>query len=129
MAKGHLSEDTINFIMTAESSQLQQEIYKSGKVIDDLKKKENELRKEQAAVKSALGEESKEYKDLSAQIKKVTKNIDDENLKLAEMYKRLGTSSMTMAQLRKEAKNLQRQLDKVTHHPEREESLFFHHGK
>jgi hypothetical protein len=29
MAKGHLSEDTINFIVTAESDQLQQEIHKS----------------------------------------------------------------------------------------------------
>ena len=29
MAKGHLSEDTIKFIVTAESDQLQQEIHKS----------------------------------------------------------------------------------------------------
>ena len=29
MAKGHLSEDTINFIVTAESDKLQQEIHKS----------------------------------------------------------------------------------------------------
>ena len=29
MAKGHLSEDTINFIVTAESDQLQQDIHKS----------------------------------------------------------------------------------------------------
>ena len=114
MAKGHLSEDTIKFIMTAESSELQQEIHKSGKVIDELKKKEADLRKEQAAVKSVLGEESKEYRDLSVKIKKVTKDIADENLKLTEMHKQLGTSSMTMAQLRKEAKNLQRQLDNTS---------------
>lgn len=114
MAKGHLSEDTINFIMTAESSQLQQEIHKSAKVIDDLKKKEADLRKEQAAVKTVLGEESKEYKDLQMKIKKVTQEIADENLKLTEMHKRLGTSSMTMTQLRKEAKQLQRQLDNTS---------------
>ena len=114
MAKGHLSEDTIKFIMTAESSELQQEIHKSGKVIDELKKKESDLRKDQAAVKSVLGEESKEYKDLQVKIKKVNQEIADENLKLTELHKRLGTSSMTMAQLRKEAKNLQRQLDNTS---------------
>lgn len=114
MAKGNLSEDTIKFIMTAESSELQQEIHKSGKVIDELKKKESDLRKEQVMVKSVLGEESKEYKDLQVKIKKVTQEIADENLKLTELHKRLGTSSMTMAQLRKEAKNLQRQLDNTS---------------
>ena len=36
MAKGHLSEDTINFIVTAESDQLQQEIHKSGKALGNL---------------------------------------------------------------------------------------------
>ena len=114
MAKGHLSEDTIKFIMTAESSELQQEVHKSGKVIYELKKKEADLRKEQAAVKSALGEESKEYKDLSVKIKKVTQEIADENLKLTELHKRLGTGSMTMAQLRKEARLLQKQLDNTS---------------
>lgn len=114
MAKGHLSEDTIKFIVTAESDQLQQEIHKSGKALGDFKEKEAALRKEQAAVKSALGEESKEYKDLSVKIKRVTQDIADENLKLTEMHKRLGTGSMTMAQLRKEAKSLQRQLDNTS---------------
>ena len=114
MAKGHLSEDTVKFIMTAESSELQQEIHKSSKTIDELKKKEAELRKEQAAVKAELGEESKEYKDISKKIKTVNKDIADENLKLTELYKRLGTNAMTMAQLRKEAKNLQRQLDNTS---------------
>ena len=44
MAKGHLSEDTIKFIVTAESDQLQQEIHKSGKALGDLKEKETALR-------------------------------------------------------------------------------------
>lgn len=114
MAKGHLSEDTINFIMTAETSQLQQEIHKTNKTIDELRKKEAELRKEQAAVKSVLGEESQEYKDLSAKIKKVNQDIADESLKLTELHKKLGTGCMTMAQLRKEAKTLQRQLDNTS---------------
>ena len=69
MAKGRLDEDTINFILTAESSQLQQEIQKSSKVIKDLEEREKELRKQQAAVKAALGESSKEYKAATKAIK------------------------------------------------------------
>ena len=125
MAKGKLSEDTVKFILTAETSELQQEIHKSGKALDGLKQKESELRKEQAAVKSVLGAESKEYKDLSVKIKKTTKDIADENLKLTELHKRLGAGSMTMAQLRKEAKDLQRQLDNTSKsiEPERWDKL------
>ena len=114
MAKGHLSEDTIKFIMTAESSELQQEVHKATKTLDDLKKKEADLHKQQAAIKSVLGEQSKEYKDLSKAIKDNAQSIANENMKLSELYKRLGTNSMTMAQLRKEAKNLQRQLDNTS---------------
>lgn len=114
MAKGRLSEDTLKFVLTADSSELQQEIHKSGKKLAELKQQEAGLRKEQAAVKSVLGEESKEYKDLSVEIKKVTKNIADENLKLTEFHKKLGVSSMTMAQLRREAKILQKQLDNTS---------------
>ena len=114
MAKGHLSEDTIKFIMTAESSELQQEVHKATKTLDDFKKKEADLHKQQAAIKSVLGEQSKEYKDLSKAIKDNAQSIANENMKLSELYKRLGTNSMTMAQLRKEAKNLQRQLDNTS---------------
>ena len=101
MAKGKLSEDTINFIMTAESSQLQQEIHKTSKTIDDLKRKETELRKEQAATKAVFGESSKEYKEATRKLKENTQAIANESLKLEEMHKKLGTNTMTMAQLRK----------------------------
>lgn len=114
MAKGKLSEDTINFIVTAESSQLQQEIHKTSKTIDDLKRKETELRKEQAAYKAVLGESSKEYKEATRKLKENTQAIANESLKLEEMHKKLGTNTMTMAQLRKEAKMLQRQLDNTS---------------
>lgn len=114
MAKGRLGEDTINFILTAESSQLQQEIQKSSKVIKDLEEREKELRKQQAAVKAALGESSKEYKAATKAIKDTTQAIANEKLKLQEMSKQLGVNSMSMQQLRKEAKNLQRALDSTS---------------
>ena len=114
MVKGRLGEDTINFILTAESSQLQQEIQKSSKVIKDLEEREKELRKQQAAVKAALGESSKEYKAATKAIKDTTQAIANEKLKLQEMSKQLGVNSMSMQQLRKEAKNLQRALDSTS---------------
>ena len=114
MAKGHISEDTIKFILEAESSQLQQEIHKSQKKVQDLETVNKELRKEQVAVKKALGETSKEYKDLTKRIKENDQAIANENLKIHEMTKQLGVGTMTMAQLRKEAKNLQKQLDNTS---------------
>ena len=109
-----LSEDTINFILTAESSQLQQEIHKSTKAIQDLESEEKRLRKERAAAKSALGEHSKEYKKLTKSLKETTDAIDYEKKKLQEMSKQLGVNSMSMSQLRKEAKNLQKALDSTS---------------
>lgn len=109
-----LSEDTINFILTAESSQLQQEIHKSTKAIQDLESEEKRLRKERAAAKSALGEHSKEYKKLTKSLKDTTDAIDYEKKKLQEMSKQLGVNSMSMSQLRKEAKNLQKALDSTS---------------
>lgn len=114
MAKGRLDEDTINFILTAESSQLQQEIQKSSKVIKDLEEREKELRKQQAAVKAALGESSKEYKAATKAIKDTTQAIDKEKQKLQEMSKQLGVNSMSMQQLRKEAKYLRHELDSTS---------------
>ena len=114
MAKGRLDEDTINFILTAESSQLQQEIQKSSKVIKDLEEREKELRKQQAAVKAALGESSKEYKAATKAIKDTTQAIANEKLKLQEMSKQLGVNSMSMQQLRKEAKYLRHELDSTS---------------
>lgn len=114
MAKGRLDEDTINFILTAESSQLQQEIQKSSKVIKDLEEREKELRKQQAAVKAALGESSKEYKAATKAIKDTTQAIDKEKQKLQEMSKQLGVNSMSMQQLRKEAKFLRHELDSTS---------------
>ena len=114
MAKGRLDEDTINFILTAESSQLQQEIQKSSKVIKDLEEREKELRKQQAAVKAALGESSKEYKAATKAIKDTTQAIANEKLKLQEMSKQLGVNSMSMQQLRKEAKYLRNELDSTS---------------
>ncbi len=114
MAKGHISEDTIKFIMEAESSQLQQEIYNSQKKVQGFMNKNKELRKEQAAVGAALGKNSKEYKELTKRIKENEQAVANENMKIHEMTKKLGISAMTMAQLKKEAKNLQRQLDNTS---------------
>lgn len=114
MAKGKLSEDTIKFILEADSSQAQQEIHKTGKTIEQLEGQRKKLLEQQAAMRRAHLTESKEYKDLTRDIKKNEQAIANENLKLQELYKKLGTSSMTMAQLRKEAKNLQKQLDNTS---------------
>lgn len=111
MAKGKLSEDTIKFILEADSSQAQQEIHKTNKSIETLEQQKKKLLEQQAAMNRAHLTETKEYKDLTREIKKNEQSIANENLKLQELYRKLGTGSMTMTQLRKEAKNLQKQLD------------------
>lgn len=114
MAKGKLSEDTIRFIVEADSSKLQQEIHKTNKSIKSLEDERKTLLEQEAAMKRARLTESKEYKELTNKIKQKTQSIANEKLKLQELYKALGTNCMTMAQLRKEARNLQRQLDNTS---------------
>lgn len=114
MAKGKLSEDTLRFILEADSSQAQQEIHKTNKSIESLEQQKKKLLEQQAAMERAHLTETKEYKELTREIKKNEQAIANENLKLQELYKKLGTGSMTMSQLRKEAKNLQKQLDNTS---------------
>ena len=114
MAKGKLSEDTVRFILEADSSQAQQEIHKTNKSIESLEQQKKKLLERQAAMERAHLTETKEYKELTREIKKNEQAIANENLKLQELYKKLGTGSMTMSQLRKEAKNLQKQLDNTS---------------
>mgnify|MGYP000925617651 CR=1 FL=1 len=114
MAKGKLSEDTIRFILEADSSKAQQEIHKTNKSIESLEGQKKKLLEQQAAMSRAHLTESKEYKDLTREIKLNQQSIDSEKLKLQELHKKLGINSMTMAQLRKEAKNLQYQLDNTS---------------
>lgn len=114
MAKGKLSEDTVRFILEADSSQAQQEIHKTNKSIESLEQQKKKLLERQVAMERAHLTETKEYKELTREIKKNEQAVANENLKLQELYKKLGTGSMTMAQLRKEAKNLQKQLDNTS---------------
>lgn len=114
MAKGKLSEDTIRFILEADSSKAQQEIHKTNKSIESLEGQKKKLLEQQAAMSRAHLTESKEYKDLTREIKLNQQSIDSEKLKLQELHKKLGINSMTMAQLRKEAKTLQYQLDNTS---------------
>ncbi len=112
MAK--LSEDKINFVFTAESSELQQEIHKTTKRISDLTEEHKDLLAQQAAMKRARMTETKEYRALTRQIKEKAAAIKDEKQKLDSLHKELGVNAMTMAQLRKEAKHLQKQLDNTS---------------
>lgn len=112
MAK--LSEDKINFVFTAESSELQQEIHKTTKKISDLTEEHKDLLAQQAAMKRARMTETREYRQLTRQIKEKAAAIKEEKQKLDSLHKELGVNAMTMAQLRKEAKHLQKQLDNTS---------------
>lgn len=114
MARGHVTEETMRLIFTAETSKLRQEVVKTEKTVEELRQKEVELRKEQAAVKTVFGESSKEYKDVTARLKQNTQAVADETEKLKLMRKQIGTDAMTMAELRKEARQLQYQLDNTS---------------
>lgn len=112
MAK--LSEDKINFVFTAESSELQQEIHKTTKKIGQLTDEHKDLLAQQAAMERARMTETREYRQLTRQIKEKAAAIKEEKQKLDSLHKELGVNAMTMAQLRKEAKHLQKQLDNTS---------------
>lgn len=112
MAKG-LTEDQINWILSVDASEAQQEIRKLVKTNRELVNVNKERRQELIKLEAAGNKETEEYKNLEAEVKKASRNISENNMIMGELEKKLDITGLTMAQLKKKARDLQRQLDQT----------------
>lgn len=112
MAKG-LTEDQINWILSVDVSEAQQEIRKLVKTNRELVNVNKERRQELIKLEAAGKKETEEYKNLEAEVKKASRSISENNMIMGELEKKLDITGLTMAQLKKKARDLQRQLDQT----------------
>lgn len=112
MAKG-LTEDQINWILSVDASEAQQEMRKLVKTNRELVNVNKERRQELIKLEAAGKKETEEYKNLEAEVKKASRSISENNMIMGELEKKLDITGLTMAQLKKKARDLQRQLDQT----------------
>lgn len=124
MAKG-LTEDQINWILSVDASEAQQEIRKLVKTNRELVNVNKERRQELIKLEAAGKKETEEYKNLEAEVKKANRTISENNMIMGELEKKLDITGLTMAQLKKKARDLQRQLDQTVRstHPDEYQAL------
>ena len=112
MAK-KLTEDQINWILSVDASDAQQEIHKLTKANKELIKTNKERSQMLRELEAQGKKETDAYRNLSAEIKKTSSTISSNNRVMDELQKKLGLTGLSMVQLRKKAKDLQRQLDQT----------------
>lgn len=124
MAKG-LTEDQINWILSVDASEAQQEIRKLVKTNRELVNVNKERRQELIKLEAAGKKETEEYKNLEAEVKKASRSISENNKIMGELEKKLDITELTMVQLKKKARDLQRQLDQTVQsaHPDEYQAL------
>lgn len=124
MAK-KLTEDQINWILSVDASEAQQEIRKLVKTNRELVNVNKERRQELIKLEAAGKKETEEYKNLEAEVKKANQTISENNMIMGELEKKLDITGLTMAQLKKKARDLQRQLNQTVQsiHPDEYQAL------
>lgn len=114
MAKKHLSEDEIKYIISAETDKAQKEIYALSKATKGLKQQQRERLKSMIELESKGKKESDTYKKLAAEYKAYGKQISDNNKRMGELTRKLDVNVLSMAQLKKQSRDLHRELDNVS---------------
>ena len=125
MAKKGLTEDQLNFIMSIDASEAQQEIRKLVKTNKELISTNKERRQELYKLEMQGKTETEEYKKLEQVIKDNVKAISDNKKVISELENKLDITGLTMTQLKGKARDLQRQLDQTVQstHPEEYQAL------
>lgn len=121
MGKKHLSEDEIKYIVSAESSQAQQEIHELTKATKELKKEEKERRTTMIELEAQGKKNTKEYQNLEKETKSLSKQITDNNKKIGTLTRSLDINAMTGRQLKKVAKELTATLEDMSEAADPEE--------
>lgn len=125
MAKKGLTEDQLNFIISIDASEAQQEIRKLVKTNKELISTNKERRQELYKLEMQGKTETEEYKKLEQVIKDNVKAISDNKKVISELENKLDITGLTMTQLKGKARDLQRQLDQTVQstHPEEYQAL------
>lgn len=121
MGKKHLSEDEIKYIVSAESSQAQQDIHELTKATKELKKEEKERRTAMVELEAQGKKNTKKYRNLEKETKSLSKQVSDNNKKIGTLTRSLDINAMTGRQLKKVAKELTATLDDMSEAADPEE--------
>ena len=115
----------INWILSVDASEAQQEIRKLVKTNRELVNVNKERRQELIKLEAQGKKETEEYRNLEAEIKKTSQAISTNNKLVGELEKKLDITGLTMSQLKAKARDLQRQLDQTVQstHPEEYNAL------
>lgn len=119
MAK--LSPDFINFTLTLNSGQAQQEIHKLEQSTKDLKTRNKDLRKSMNELIATGQRNTENYRNQEAAYKANNKTIGENDAKIAHLLTTIDKGNKSYSQLSKEVKSLQRQLDNTVKSLEPEE--------
>lgn len=114
MAKKHLSEDEIKYIVSTETSKAQQDIHELTKATKQLKKEEKERRTAMIELEAQGKKTSSSYKNLDKECKALTKQISDNNTKINTLTRSLDISAMSSRQLKKVNKELTATLEDMS---------------
>ena len=109
MAK--LQPDYINWVLTLNSSQAQEEYHKLDKENKKLQKSINETRKQMVDLRAKGEQGSTAYRNLEKSLKDDSKAMSILQKKMNEVSKRFDTSTMTVTQLNKQLKRLQKEFN------------------
>jgi len=112
MAK--LTPDYIEWVMSLNATQAQQEIQKLQKNNDELAKKTREVRRAMAELDAQGKRGSAEWKNLDKSLKEYNKEIALNKAKIEELTKRLKLNEMSAAQLGKRLSELRRELKRTS---------------
>lgn len=114
MAKKHLSEDEIKYIVSADSSTAQKEIHALTQETKELKKEERERRKTMVELEAQGKKNTDEYRRLKKEVKSYTEQISKNNDKISRLTRQIDVNAMSMRQLKKIAKELTAELEDMS---------------
>lgn len=114
MAKKHLSEDEIKYIISADSSKAQQAIHQLGKSTASLRREEKARRSALIEMEATGKKNTDQYRKLKEEIKNYSKQISYNEAQMRKLRSTLDTSAMSMNQLRRYAKELATELDNTS---------------
>ena len=123
MAK--LNPDYINWVLTLNASQAQEEYHKLEKANRELKKETEATRRKMADLEAEGKRGSAQWTNLRKSIQDNSRAMSDNRKKMEEVSKRIDTSSMTVKQLNKQLRQLKREFDDTSRatHKERYDEL------
>ena len=112
MAK--LNPDYINWVLTLNATQAQEEFHKLEKANKGLQKSVNSNRKAMTQLEAEGKKGSAEWVNLQNSIRKYSQELTENRAKMEQVAKRFDLTSMTVSQLKKRLKDLQKEFNNTS---------------